>query len=123
MDTYKPETTYYGQKPEIKLIHPTRFPNGISFGHQPMTVLQIHQTIQTQLDKAGGFPNEKPQLDITCENASNRYTDHQVRILEPYYLTHESFQLITDGAITQKDELWADNVEKDEQGRLILKEK
>lgn len=92
----------------IKLIHPDNYPEGIDFGPNPMTVLELHRAIQGQQDNAETLDD---QLDITDKNASVRYTDELIRIQEPYYLTEESFSLLKEGAIVQKgNEIWRSNV-------------
>lgn len=90
----------------IKLIHPENYPNGISFGDKPMTVLELHRAIQEQQDDAINEGDDR--LDITDRNPSVRITDYIIKINEPYYLTDESFKLLNEGAIKQlNDQLWS----------------
>jgi hypothetical protein len=90
----------------ITLIHPDRYPNGISFGHEMMTVLELHRAISEQTES---FDDSSPdKLSIVDEAASERYTDQIIRIRKPYYLTDESFYLLKEGVIVQlDDEHWS----------------
>jgi len=86
----------------IKLIHPERHPNGVSFGDKPMTVLELHRAICEQMDDLEPSKSDD-KLCIIDEPASTRYSDQMIRINKPYYLTRESFYLLSEGAIVQLD--------------------
>lgn len=94
---------------KIVLIYPRKFPNGVVISNKSMTVLELHRKLQSLLDNASGYP-----LDITDPNVSERINDVSIRINKPYYLSNESFNLLTDGSIVQyrnsEREMWVSGI-------------